>query len=71
MNATVPELTFNPKWLLVLAIGAGSLILFNGAFPGGGVAIAAGIALLWLLRTDVFTALSAMLGSLRRLANNV
>jgi hypothetical protein len=71
MGATVADLTFKPKWLIVLVIGAGSLVLFNGAFPGGGVAIAAGIALIWLTRADVFHAVSTLLASLRRMASNV
>lgn len=45
------DITFNPKWLLLLGIAGASLVVFDGVIPGAGIAIAAGIALWWTIDT--------------------
>lgn len=61
-------LRFNPKWLLLLAAAGVSLVAFNGLFPGAGVAIAAAIALYWMLDTGAVDFISTGAKRLRKAA---
>lgn len=62
------DVTFNPKWLLLLGVAGVSLVAFDGIFPGSGVAIAGAIALWWAIDTGAVKYVSGGLTSLRKAA---
>ena len=62
------DLSFNPKWLLLLGVAGVSLVAFDGIFPGGGVAIAGAIALYWLIDTNALSYITTQLDGLRKAA---
>lgn len=68
--ATIPMLdVFNPRFLVTIAVAAAGAWGLNGIFPGAGVALALGIALIWMTRTSVFNAIAKLLGDFRRFIN--
>ncbi len=62
------SITFNPAWLGLLAVAGVSLVVVNGIIPGAGVAIAASIALFFLIDSGAATYLSDQAKALRRRA---